>query len=55
MSETDEDVDALEMLRCAEINFGNFATAFPGAANHPFFKISMKQLEMGIKALEGDK
>jgi len=48
----EDETDVLEMMRCAEVNFSNFANAFPGAANHPFFKVSMKQLKMAIEAME---
>jgi len=48
----EDETDVLEMMRCAEVNFSNFANAFPGAANHPFFKVSMKQLKTAIEAME---
>ncbi len=52
---TEESVDALEMLRCAEINFGNFALANPSVACHPYFNIAVAQLVLGIEALEVER
>ncbi len=45
-------MNALELLRCAEINFGNLTKMNPQIAQHPMFQIAMSQLKEAIQKLE---
>lgn len=49
----DDAVDALEMLRCSQINFDNFVKAYPSAALHPYYQIARMQLDEAVTAMEG--
>jgi hypothetical protein len=46
--------EALELLRCAQINFDNLIQMLPGIATMPFYKIARMQLDQGIAQLEGE-
>jgi hypothetical protein len=54
MSDADP-ADALEMARCAQINFRNFSDRFGWLATHPFYRIALHQLALAIEKLGGEK
>jgi len=45
-------IEAVEILRCAEINFNNLVKMNPALAHHPFYKIAMEQLKAGIEKID---
>ncbi len=48
--------EALELIRCAEINFQNLANLNPSyILQHPFYKIAMGQLKEGIKKIDEEE
>lgn len=43
--------EALELLRCSQINFDNLITQNPGINRHPIYRVARKQLDDGVQAL----
>lgn len=50
MAEDHED-DALEMARCAEINFKNAIKLMPSIHGNPTFRLAQEQLAVAIRVL----
>ncbi len=48
-------MDALETLKCAQINFDNLVKLHPAIKDIPFYQIAKMQLDDGIKKLETDE
>lgn len=49
---SEQPIDALEVARCAKINFENLARGNPAIKAHPFYQIAMEQLGQLIELLE---
>jgi hypothetical protein len=47
--------EAIEILRCAEINFNNTAKFMPGLVSHPIFMLAMEQLKQGLAMIDADE
>jgi len=47
--------DAIECLRCAEINFENAAIMMPLLRHHPIYSLAVAQLAAGIKRVEAEQ
>ena len=54
MPDDDFDGDALELARCAQINFQNFEKMSPFGAAHPIYKLAREQLDAAITRLENE-
>jgi hypothetical protein len=44
--------DALEMARCAQVNFDNLVHQNPILKRHPYYLIARQQLDAAVAALE---
>ncbi len=44
----EQDMNALEILECARINFENVIKMNPGLKEHPIYQLAIEQLEIGI-------
>ena len=48
------EMEALEMAQCAQINLDNLARMVPGVSTHPFFQLVKEQVAEVVRILDSE-